>query len=125
MNDLERSAQLLAGPGLAQAGPDWFSIVDLVRDIVRAILLGEGCRPGPPPEPVELHRYLTQRYTPLQRLFGAERRRQRRIDQALGRWRGDPSKLPAIRARAMTALESGRVTPELIAGVYADVELGR
>jgi hypothetical protein len=67
---------------------DWAVVTELVRDLVWALIVG--CAPSP----AAGYAYLTREFGPIERLFGAERRRERRIRRAVAtHWHGPADRL--------------------------------
>lgn len=116
MTSIERAAEIIAGPNVSQGDTDWFTILDLIRDIVRVMLLG--CMP----QPEDAHDYLTRRHGPIERLLGADRRRSRAIGRTLrGVYRGDPLKFAETTNKVKLALASGRLTRGMFVDVFGEV----
>jgi hypothetical protein len=118
---IERAAgairQAMTLDGKAQA-PDWFLIVDLVRDVVRALMLG--CAPNP----AAGYDYLTREFSLFERLLGAGRRRERRIRRAIARhWRGPADQLAEVQAAVLAGI-SWRLNRTMLYHLYAECSEG-
>lgn len=116
MTSIERAAAVVAGPSVAQAGPDWFLIVDLIRDIVRALI--SGCLPTPQ----EAYAYLTHEPNWVERLFGFNRRREARIRELVEQhWGGSSDMLPMLKERVIAACKFQASFP-LLQGMYEEAK---
>jgi hypothetical protein len=93
---------------------DWVLIVDLVRDLVWDLIVG--CAPTP----AAGYAYLTREFGPIERLFGAERRRERRIRRAVAdRWRGPAEQLGEVQAAVLSGI-GARLSRLMMDHLYAE-----
>lgn len=117
MNATDELADLIRPRSVLKGDTDWFTIVDLISGIVRIFLLGQGCQPEPAVT------FLTKEFGPLQKALGAERRRERRIRDAIKKtYKGPADKLPEVTENTLAMIRSGRLTPKLMRGIYAEVQ---
>jgi hypothetical protein len=87
----------MAADGKAEA-LDWVLVADLVRNLVWALIVG--CAPTP----AAGYAYLTREFGPVERLLGAERRREGRIRRAVAaNWRGPADRLSEVEEAVLSA----------------------
>ncbi|HKB01618.1 MAG TPA: hypothetical protein VKD90_05330 [Gemmataceae bacterium] len=93
---------------------DWLLITDLVRDLVWALIVG--CAPTP----AAGYAYLTREFGPIERLFGAERRRERRIRRAVAdHWRGSAQHVGEVQAAVLSGI-GRRLSRLMMDHLYAE-----
>jgi hypothetical protein len=93
---------------------DWVLIIDLIRDLVWDLIVG--CAPTP----AAGYTYLTREFGPIERLFGAERRRERRIRRAVvDHWRGPAEQLGEVQAAVVSGI-GGRLSRLMMDHLYAE-----
>ena len=96
------------------AALDWVLVADLVRDLVWALIVG--CAPTP----AAGYAYLTREFGPIERLLGAERRRERRIRRAVAaHWRGPADRLAEVQAAVLSAIR-GRLSRLMMDHLYGE-----
>jgi hypothetical protein len=95
-------------------GPEWSLVVELVRDLVWELIVG--CAPTP----AAGYAYLTREFGPIERLFGAERRRERRVRRAVAaRWRGPADRLGEVQAAVLAGI-GRRLSRLMMDHLYAE-----
>jgi hypothetical protein len=93
---------------------EWLLVVDLVRDLVWELI--NGCAPTP----AAGYAYLTREFGPVERLFGAERRRERRVRRAVAaRWRGPADRLADVQSAVLSGI-GRRLSRLMIHHLYAE-----
>jgi len=93
---------------------DWLLITGLVRDLVWALIVG--CAPTP----AAGYAYLTREFGPIERLFGAERRRKLRIRRAVAaHWRGPADQLGEVQAAVLSGI-GRRLSRLMMDHLYAE-----
>jgi hypothetical protein len=103
----------MTAEGRAEA-VDWLLIVGLVRDLVWELIVG--CAPTP----ADGYAYLTREFGPIERLFGAERRRERRIRRAVAaHWRGPAERLGEVQAAVLSGI-GRRISRLMMDHLYAE-----
>lgn len=124
MKNIESATESIFGPRLVQ-GPEAIAfpaLLELLKNIGFSLLFGQLCRPSPP----EVVEFVTRRFGRIQKLLGAERRRDNQVRKMLAEhWAGDPDKLPAIHAQVKAAATAGKITEDLVVGVFRDVHAVR
>lgn len=107
--------------GKAEA-PDWSLVINLVRDLVRALFVG--CAPTP----AAGYAYLKRDFGPLERLLGAERRRERRIRRAVtANWHGPADRLGEVEDAVLSAIRRrlSRLMMDQLYGECASTQASR
>jgi hypothetical protein len=93
---------------------DWLLITELVRDLVWDLIVG--CAPTP----AAGYAYLTREFGPIERLLGAERRRERRIRRVVAaRWHGPADQLEAVQRAVHTGI-GRRLSRLMMDHLYAE-----
>lgn len=111
----EEAAKLLVDPTFK--GPiDWFLFIDLITGAVKALF--SGCAPTP----VQAANYINWRPIRMFDPWGTRLERHRAtIRKTLERrWAGKPADLPDVYARVVDAIDTGKVTPKMMAGLYSE-----
>lgn len=123
MENIKAAAVAVFGPRLVQ-GPEAIPmslLLDLLKNIGYALLFGN-CRP----QPDDVAKQLSRKFGPIQKLLGAERRRDSQVRQLIAEhWNGDRSLVAAIHADIKRAGREGKITEELVVGVFQDVHASR
>jgi hypothetical protein len=97
-------------------GPEWALILELVREVIQVLI----ARCAPTPEAG--YRYLTRRFGPVELLFGADRRRDRRIRWTVAAcWRGPADQLADVQAAVLSAVRR-RLTRQLMERLYRECD---
>lgn len=116
----ERAAKVLLGPmPRAEVDPGTIAlIVSLVEALVKLAALYCNRK-----DPDELQEWLVKDdWTLLERVLGAERRRDRRVREAfLVHWQGNPDKGKRLYGEYCWARDNGRITKELVRGLYQEM----
>ena len=113
----EQAARLWANPmGVAQLDPATLALLARLVEMLVPLLMR--CFKAP----ADAHAWLTRTdFTPLEKILGVERRRDREILRAVYRhWAGPPGTLLQYQRQALVAVRSGKLTAELTAGLYAE-----
>lgn len=123
MTAIERTTNAILGTNRTyaqmQAGNDaqaanWIDVFNALRLIVPILIK---CLPFA----ITAHDYFTKEFSFWERLWGAERRRNRQIEDALAAtWKGGRDRLPEIQRRLKWALANGVITAQQFMNAYKE-----